>query len=293
MAKKRAIATSPHSYTDTPTVSVLIQSFNHRDNIPHIVDAIRRTPTDELIVCDDGSVDGSDQIWRQHLDRPNDFLIVSNDLHEIRTYNRAVAIAHGEFIVFLQDDDIPPQTSAWVSDAIALFRAYPKLAFLGCWNGCVLDLDDFERSVGYGPNDWEGAGRPIPSRDPKTGVRFMFIDVVGIGPIFCRRTDFEALGGFDLGLSAPGEPGIWLDYDICLRAWLSGRQVGLYEAEAFQRNIGGRGTLLFSRAKREENWRKNRRHAEQSFAPQIDSIHRTIAEQNTDLRSVDAPTSGP
>ena len=289
MARKRASAAAGRTYSHTPSVSVLIQSFNHRSNIPAIVESIRRTAADELIVCEDGSSDGSERIWRRHLDRPNDFLIITNDLHELRSYSRAAALARGEFIVFLQDDDIPPRTTDWLSHALSLLRRHPKLAVLGCWNGCVLDLDDLESSVLYGPNDWElGAGwtrseDPIPSLDPELKLPFMFIDVVGIGPVFCRRKDFEALGGFDLSLSAPGEPGIWLDYEICLRAWVSGLQVGLYETEPFERNVGGRGTMLFGGGKRAENWRRNRRYVEGQFGSQLDSVHRTIGELNRQL----------
>jgi GT2 family glycosyltransferase len=289
MARKRANAAAGRAYTHTPMASVLIQSFNHRANIPGLVQSIRRTTADELIVCEDGSSDGSEHVWRRHLERPNDFLIVSNDLHELRAYSRAAALARGEFIVFLQDDDMPPANERWFSDALRLMRGHPKLAFLGCWNGCVLDLADIERSTPRGLNDWNlGAGwerreDPISSLDPESKIPFMFIDVVGIGPVFCRRKDFEALGGFDLTLSAPGEPGIWLDYEICLRAWVSGLQVGLYETDPFERNLGGQGTKLFGGDKRAENWRKNRTYVGARFGPQLDSLHRTIDELNRRL----------
>jgi GT2 family glycosyltransferase len=290
IAQKRARAAAPEVYTEWPAVSLIVQSFNHRGNVERIVDSLRRTAAEELIVCEDGSLDGSDLAWRQHLQRPNDFLILSNDLHEIRTYNRAASLSRGEIIGFLQDDDIPPRSPDWLSDAISLFRRHPGLAVLGCWNGCVLDLGDFDRSVGYGPNYFERSGEPISHLDPETGIPFMYVDVVGIGPIFCRRTDFEALGGFESRLSEPGEPGIWLDYDLCLRAWTSGRHVGLYETAPFDRNVGGQGTVLYSGAKRFENWSKNGRHVERSFGAQMSSIHRTLAELNSSLSRRLEPT---
>lgn len=289
LARKRARAATQRVYTHTPTVSVVIQSFNHRANIPYIVESIRRTTADELVVCEDGSSDGSEGVWRRYLDRPNDFLIISNDLHELRAYSRAVALARGEFIVFLQDDDLPPKTADWFSDGLRLMRANPNLAVLGAWNGCVLDLEDLERSTLFGPNNWDLGPRwghrenPIPSLHPELKIPFMFIDVVGIAPVFCRREHFEALGGFDLSLSAPGEPGIWLDYELCLRAWLSGFQVGLYQAESFERNIGGQGTKLFSGGKRGENWYKNRMYVGAQYQARLDSVHQTIEELNRQL----------
>ena len=65
----------PHVYTDNPSLSILIQSFNHGKNIPTIMERLRLTCADEIIVCEDGSVDGSEVEWRRHLTRPNDFLI--------------------------------------------------------------------------------------------------------------------------------------------------------------------------------------------------------------------------
>lgn len=229
MDRKRIRAAMPCSYTDSPAVSLVIQSFNHRDNIRPIIDRLRNTIADELIVCEDGSIDGSERVWRQYLVRSNDFLIQSNDIHEIRTYNRAIGLARGEFVGVLQDDDIPPENPRWVSDAVALFRKYPKLAIIGCWNGCDLNLDDTDNLVSWvGKNLFSPGGPRLSLMELELNVPFQFVCAVGIGPMFFRRADFEALGGFDLQLSRPGEPGIWLDFDICLRAWFSGRHVGTY-----------------------------------------------------------------
>lgn len=280
-ARKRFRATLPYTYTDNPVVSLVIQSFNHRDNIKRIVDRLSPTVMDELIVCEDGSVDGSEKIWCQQLIRPNDFLIQSNDLHEIRTYNRAISLARGEFVGVLQDDDIPPENPRWVADVVTLFRKYPKLAVLGCWNGWAFNFDDFENSIGspVGPGD-HGADRNILFMEPESKLPFQFVEAVGIGPMFFRRADFEALGGFDLRLSGHGEPGIWLDYDICLRAWFSGRQVGVYETGAFERHIGGQGTFMFTGSKRSDNYNKNLKHIHHTFADRIGEVRHRVDELN-------------
>ena len=280
--RKSFRARLPYTYTDRPTVSLVIQSFNHRGNIERIVDRLRPTIADELIVCEDGSVDGSEKVWRRLLTRPNDFLIQSNDLHEIRTYNRAISLARGELVGVLQDDDIPPENPNWVAEAVRLFRKYPKLAILGSWNSWTFDIDNEFLGSPLGPG-WLGDDHKISLMEPNLKVPFQFVGAVGIGPMFFRRADFEALGGFDLRLSRPGEPGIWLDFDICLRAWLSGRYVGAYEAQAFDRHIGGQGVTMFAGSKLWINWSKNRDHVKRTFADRFGSVRRMVDELNHDL----------
>ena len=289
-ARKAARAAMPYTYNETPKVSLIIQSFNHRGNIEKIVERLRLTALDELIVCEDGSVDGSEKAWREQLNRPNDFVILSNDLHEIRTYNRAISLAHGEIVGVLQDDDIPPLNPAWVADVVTLFANHPDLAILGCWNGWAYNYDsaeaDFDKivlsHVGVGLN-FDQPVNPVPRRDPTSGLPFAFVESVGIGPMFFRRKDFLELGSFDLQLSGPGEPGIWLDYDLCLKAWLSGRQVGVYESDAFERNIGGQGTTMFTGTKRWDNFDTNRKLMQRLHAGHIGEVRRKIDALNETL----------
>jgi GT2 family glycosyltransferase len=284
-ARKRALAASSHVYVEAPTMSLVIQSFNHRRNIATIVERVRRTDAQELIVCEDGSVDGSERAWREALDRPNEFVIMSNDLHEIRTYNRAISYARGEFVGVMQDDDLPPADPCWLSDAIALLCAYPKLGIVGCFGGWAHAYDDPDRVVltHVGP-PMNGPAReainPIRFRDPHTEIPFTFVEAVCIGPVFFRRSVFEELGGFDTGLSAPGESGVWLDYELCVRAWLAGYEVGYYEALGFTRHVGGQGTFTFAPESRLVNHERNRAIVDERYRDPIAIVRATINECN-------------
>jgi GT2 family glycosyltransferase len=286
--KKRKLERSqrPFAYTDAPSLSILIQSFNHGINIRSIMEGLRLTCADEIIVCEDGSVDGSEIEWRKHLIRPNDFLIQSNDLHEIRTYNRAANLAAGEFICTMQDDDIPPKDPSWASDAIALFRKYPRLAVVGPWHGWAVDFYDPQYPVlaRFGAPPYPGAPFPeIPFWDDVIGKPFMFVESVGIGPMFFRRSVFQELGKFDLRFSGVGEAGIWLDYDFCLRAWLAGHQVGVYSSAAFERNVGGQGTMIYSGNSRSANYLKNREYVYGAYRGKIASVREIIGNLNKGL----------
>jgi GT2 family glycosyltransferase len=283
--KKRKLERSklPHLYKDTPSLSILIQSFNHRKNIPTIMERLRLTRAEEIIVCEDGSVDGSEIEWRKYLTRPNDFLIQSNDLHEIRTYNRAANLAAGEFICAMQDDDIPPKDPSWASDALALFWKYPRLAVVGCWHGWAVDFDDPRYPVlaRFGAPPFPGKPvAEIPFWDDTIEKPFMFVESICIGPMFFRRSVFEELGKFDPRFSDVGESGIWLDYDFTMRAWLAGYQVGVYSSAAFERNVGGQGTMIYSGDSRSANYAKNRDYVYSTYGSKIASIRKTIGDLN-------------
>ena len=92
-------------YRDRPRISFVVHSFNRIANIDQLVTGLRHMGAHELIVCEDGSLDGSREKWLSHLDQPNDFLLHSNDVHEIRITDRAIRFASAEIVCLVQDDD--------------------------------------------------------------------------------------------------------------------------------------------------------------------------------------------
>lgn len=292
--RKELKAASPFKYTDSPNLSLVLLSFNHRGNIVPITSRLRQTQAQEIIICEDGSIDGSEREWLRRLTRPNDFVIRSNDIHEIRSYNRAIDYARGDIVCVLQDDDLPDPSGKWVSDALALFERYPKLAILGSWIGIMWDLSAPDPSAAtklFGHQALPLAAhwnvRPIPFVEPDLNMRFMFVHSVGIGPIFFRRDVFRSLGGFDQSFSKPGQPGVHLDHDICFKAWLAGHHVGLHDAPDFEIGVGGQGTLMFGAQARSANDKRNFETIKERYADKTEAIERVIERLNGDLRSCD------
>ena len=125
-------------YRDSPLVTAIVQVFNKRRHIRKLIRRLQSLPIDELIVIDDGSIDGT---WREALpllNRKNDFLLRSNDLFEVRTYDRALSMARGQYAVLLQDDDLPPADPKWITNALMIFEQYPKLLILGGRTGLTI-----------------------------------------------------------------------------------------------------------------------------------------------------------
>jgi hypothetical protein len=229
-------------------------------------------------------------MWLQHLTRPNEFLIRSNDIHEIRAYNRAVDLARGEFVAVMQDDDMPPNNGAWVDHALALFDQYPELAVLGCFQGWSLDFSALPEKIrakhwfGFQTTPPRGDVMDIPFIDRNLGIPFMFVEGLGIGPIFFRRDFFLSVDGFNLGFSKPGESGVFLDYEICMKAWMSGRHVGLFDAPEFRRHVGGQGTMMFGKSARMRNKQVNIMQIRSAYEDKAETIERMVQDLNGKLK---------
>lgn len=288
-AGKQARALSTDAYAERPRLSLIVLSFNHRANVEAIAAGLRRVPGAEIIVCDDGSIDGAERAWQAALTRPNDFLVRSNDIHDSRIYNRAVDFARGEIVAILQDDDIPPASAAWAAQALDLFDRYPRLGVLGGHQGWVLDLsapaDKVQARAVYGYREarkWHYA-QPIPSKDPATGVPFMFVQGVSIGPLLCRRTVYEELGGFNLDYSSAGEVGMLVDHELSLRAWLAGYHVAVYGPVPFARYVGGQGTFLFDEAARHRNLARSFERIQREYGGQVAAIDAEAEALNAQL----------
>jgi glycosyltransferase involved in cell wall biosynthesis len=242
-----------YPYQENPRVSIIVQFFNKRHNIKKILERLRLTSAEEIIVIDDGSVDGSYEDWIKYLDRPNDFLLRCNDLFEVRTYDRAIRMARGEFVCLLQDDDIPPPNNFWVEQALTLFDIFPELIILGGRDGMDLllpeSVDTSEqqeyRRIGdilecpgvhkvrmYGPPHY---------LEPLSGIPFMFTMTVNRAPTFLRRSRFLEMGGINQKYA----PFQFDDDDACIRAWLAGYKAGFYTT-SFSRNFDVGGMTLFN-----------------------------------------------
>lgn len=284
LAKKRARA---FPYDEHPRLSIIVQSFNHVKNVDQIMRGLRQAEVEEIIICEDGSIDGSRERWVKHLNRRNDFVVHSNDLHEIRASDRAIALSRGEFICLIQDDDYLPPDDRWIQRALSLFDAYPSLGCLGgfmgfrgySWiNECFQDFEsDCSQTMPIVEN-------PIPTVDPRTHIPFMFIESVNIGPYFIRKSAFQAVGGWDFSFSEVGNPGMGYDQELGFRMWSRGFQTGLYYAplfdSAFNELAGKGGTYLWGKEARDRAAETYPELLRQRYEAVYEEIRKRVDESN-------------
>ncbi|MDO9106964.1 MAG: hypothetical protein Q7U57_18640 [Methylovulum sp.] len=256
-----------YCYNPAPRVAGVLQFFNKGQNISMLWRGLKAASFDELIIMDDGSVDGSSVRWQALLESPNQFLLRSNDLFEIITYDRALHFSRAEIVCLLQDDDQMPNSRAWIDRALELFDEFPDLLILGGFRAVdilprntlpladklVLEVDGHEEYVS-GLFRHRTSQFPL-SETPSGREDFFFAMSVVRAPVFIRRREFLKLGGFDLDFA----PFLCDDLDNCLRAWQSGYKVGLFNVD-FQRDIGLGGMRAFNGQRMETqvrlNWEK-------------------------------------
>lgn len=206
-------------YTNTPTVTVIIQSHNKSLQVSHVVAKLRAYPSIEIIVIDDGSTLTHTQALAQLLTRANEFLLHSNDLYENIMYDRTLRMANGKYIALLQDDD-DFEDLKWMDSAIGYFEQYPALAILGGKDALEFA---FESPKGYG-------------KIIKVSQPFDFVPAVNRAPMWINKELYmQKLRHIDFSFA----PFQYDDYELCARAWLNGLQVGWYDAGFKSLSTGG------------------------------------------------------
>lgn len=254
------------SMREPPRVAFIVHSFNRSANVEQLAAGLKGLGGDEIIVCDDGSVDGSREKWTTHLNGTNEFLILSNDLHEIRILDRAIRFSAADIMCIVQDDDRIPENTGWLSRAVETFAQFPDLAIIGGFMG----FNGFDTDPRHVHRIW--GERP-----------FEFVEHVNIGPYLVRKAQYCALGGWDYSFSGVGEPGICFDNELCLRAWSRGYQVG-YLFAPFKGPPGkysrDGGTNLFAPVTRRSNQLRNERRINELYGRHAAHISRLVCAAN-------------
>jgi len=234
-----------------------IQFYNHKHNIRELARRYKLLSIKSKIIkfhiLEDGSSDGSKDLWLKYM-CCNWAITHTNNLHEIRSYDKAIQYSTAPYFITLQDDDLPPTQHSWILDLHKLFRLDNKLAMIGMWCGFT--------GTSYFANI-KGSCRPkrksASISTKSSGIPFTYVSGINQGPIAIRTDVYRSLGGFNFSYSEVGKPGIHFETELSLRMWESGWRVGLINSLGWSRGVGGKGTAS-SLAKWLERKRANRRN---------------------------------
>ena len=127
-------------------VSVIIPSYNHSKFIEEcIVSVFNQTYSNiEVIVIDDGSSDGSDELLRQLSFKYPFNLILKHNEGVCATLNRGIKIAKGDFITFIASDDfMPPER---LEQQVSLLQNKPEIDVIA---GTIAVVDDHSKILSH------------------------------------------------------------------------------------------------------------------------------------------------
>lgn len=210
----------PESARESPTLSVVIVTYEAASllgrTLPAITAALR--PSDELIVCDNRSSDGTPELVGELA--PEAILIETGaNLGFGAAANRGAERAGGDLLLFLNPDNL---VGPGFRDAIEL----PATEGRGwaAWQGLVTDddgalLNSIGGAVHFTGIAWAAAaGRPR-SEAPSGPAEVAFASGACLA---VERGAWERLGGFSDPYFLYQE-----DTDLGLRLWLAGERVGI------------------------------------------------------------------
>ncbi len=183
-----------------PKVSVVIPAYNAMNYLPETIEnVLSQTYNDfEVIVVNDGSSDETEQ-WVSQIKDPRFKLIFQENQGLAGARNTGIAQAKGEYITFLDADDLWEPTK--LEKQVCVLEDNPEIALVYTW---VAFIDEAGKHTGrVFKNEAEGDVW-------KTLTEHNIVECGSVAMV--RRSCFEAVGLFDRNLGSSVE-----DWDMWLR----------------------------------------------------------------------------
>lgn len=177
-------------------ISVVVPTFDRAHCLPRTLDSILRQslPAAEIILVDDGSQDGTEDLIRRHYPQVRYLQQANGGVSSAR--NRGIEAADGDWIAFLDSDD------AWLPDKLAAQRAALR--------------EQPGVRLCHTQEIWIRRGRRVNQMDKhaKSGG-YIFRAclprcVISPSAALLHRSLFEELGAFDEALPACEDYDLWL-----------------------------------------------------------------------------------
>ena len=238
-----------------------MQYFKHSNTLSLLTERLLTHSLTELIIHADSNTDDDKRAFEQvlrvhHTHRLR--IVHSENVHELRGYNRAAVYAKAPLILLTQDDALPPSKPLWVDYLLTAF------AMKGGAQVDAMGLLAGKHCSGTIP------GRQVCSKRGQCGFAdtaaeqaFQYVDVLVMGPIAVRTDAFFSLGGFNESYSKVGKPGMGFEGAWSSHLWDSGYKVAVSCASphlTFANGCGGRGTLMSEEQRRDRTAAALRSH---------------------------------
>ncbi len=186
-----------------PQVSVIVPTYNRRHLVgPTLAGALAQEDVDlEVVVVDDCSPDGTAE-YLTGLELPR-LRVFRNDVNRLQAFtrNRGIAEARGEWIAFLDDDDLWAPNKLREQLRVAE-EAEASIAFSAAY---LLNQDKFATDVFY----------PCPPETQPAEILTRYTVPAGCSNMIVRADLLDDVGGFDEHLDTAS------DWDLFIRLLLT------------------------------------------------------------------------
>lgn len=217
-----------------PTATLVIVTFNSRDALPACAEALAALTVEggyELIIVDNASHDDSVTIVKTHI--PHATLITNTTNHGFAVaVNQGVAAGSGRIVATLNPDTMV--SPDWLQSLITVLDTDATIGIVGS------AISDFAGNLTHTGGEYHPLTFHTNHHDAPNHQLSDVPYVTGAG-IAMRRSDWQAVGGFDEGFF----PAYFEDVDLCVRVRARGQRC-VYQPHAQLRHQESSSTGKYS-----------------------------------------------
>lgn len=187
------------------TFSIVITTFNRLELLKRsIASALAQTLPCQVIVADNASTDGTQAYVTSLGDRVT-YVRNATNLHHAGAVNAGVAVATGDWVKFLDDDDyLAPTCLAAMAEAI---ERHPQAAICSCQ---AAQVDDTGTELSRTPATGPGQVFYIPQEAIHYGMALEQVPFGTPVQVAVRRDALVRSGGWDLAMTSCDDIDSWI-----------------------------------------------------------------------------------
>ncbi|MGL5083225.1 MAG: glycosyltransferase family 2 protein [Microcoleaceae cyanobacterium] len=201
-----------------PKVSVCIPTFNRVQLLPLAIESVlqQTEPDWELLVCDDGSNDGTAALMSQYTDPRIRYIRHPQNIGKSNNMRSGFEAATGQYFIKFDDDD--RLTSGFLEKTTTILDQYPGVDFVGT-DHWIIDINNVrdQAATTENSNRWGRSNLPEGIANPLLNIIFVQ-QSFQIGATLFRRAVLQAVGYMRPNIQNCE------DNDLLVRLALAGKQ---------------------------------------------------------------------
>ncbi|PLZ07084.1 glycosyltransferase family 2 protein [Fischerella thermalis] len=177
-----------------PKISICIPTFNRVKLLPFAIDSVlQQTYQDlELIICDDGSCDGTPKLISQYTDSRIRYIRHSQNIGKSNNMRAGFEAARGEYFIKFDDDD--RLTPDFLARTASILDHDPSIDFVGT-DHWIIDIDNTRDEVKTQENSRRWGRVNLSAGIVDNLLEVVFVQQsFQIGATLFRRQTLEELG---------------------------------------------------------------------------------------------------